>query len=148
MVDQMSSDFDPIGEPAPVIGPRKKNRRILVVDGDHSQAELLAGQFRKQGFATSTSHSGSDGYQKAHDELPDLIVMEARMPGIDGLHVARQLSDEPDTCHIPVIMLSGQARADVVRKSRAAGCEYFVRKPYDPNALLVLAETAMDGRNL
>ncbi len=147
MVDELPPEYDPVHEPQPVIGFRKNNRRILVVDNDHSQAEVLAHRFRKQGYAASTSYSGADGYKKAHDESPDLIIMEARLPGADGLHVARKLSDDPDTCTIPVIMLSGMAHADIVRKSRAAGCEYYVRKPYDPNALLLLAESAMSDQN-
>lgn len=146
MVDKLSSDIDPVHEPKPVIGVRKTNRRILVVDDDHSQAEVLAHRFRKQGFVASTSFSGSDGLQKAHDESPDLIIMDIRMPDVDGLHVTQQLSDDPETCHIPVILLSGMSRPDIIRKSRAAGCEYYVRKPYDPNALLMLAESAMNER--
>ena len=143
MIHEYKAGSDPVDEPQPVITPRGKNRRILVVDDDHGQAEVLAHRLRKQGFVASTSWSGQEGLQKAHDELPDLIIMDVRMPGLDGLHVARQLSDDPETCHIPVILLSGMSGPDIVRKSRAAGCEYYVRKPYDPNALLLLAESAM-----
>jgi two-component system cell cycle response regulator DivK len=147
VVNEISLGHDPVHEPEPVIRPRKKHRRILVVEDDHSQAEVLAHRFRKLGFAASTSLSGTEGLQKAHNELPDLIIMDIRMPGMDGLHVAQRLSDDPETCHIPVILLSGMSRPDIIRKSRAAGCEYYVRKPYDPNALLMLAESAMNERD-
>lgn len=144
MVNDVHTGFDPVHEPEPQIRPRQQGRRILVVDDDHGQAEVLVHRLRKLGFLTSTSHSGLDGLQKAHDELPDLIVMDVRMPDVDGLHVCRRLSDDPETCHIPVIVLSAMERPDIIRKSRAAGCEYYVRKPYDPNALLVLVESAIN----
>ena len=99
--------------------------------------------FRELGFATTTSYSGLDGLQKAHDELPDLIVMDVRMPEVNGLHVGQRLCDDPETCHIPVIVLSTMQRPDIIRKSRDTGCEYHIRKPYDANALMVLIETAI-----
>lgn len=147
MVHEVQAGFDPVHEPQPRIRPPQQKRRILVVDDDHAQAEVLANRFRKLGFLTSTSYSGLEGLQKAHDELPDLIVMDMRMPDVDGHHVCRRLSGDPDTCHIPVIVLSAMERPDIIRKSRAAGCEYHVRKPYDPNALLVLVESAIGQRH-
>ncbi len=60
-----------------------------------------------------------------------------RLPDIDGLSVCERLANSPDTCDIPVIILSGMERPDIIRRSRAAGCRCFVSKPYDPNALLI-----------
>ena len=72
--------------------------------------------------------------------------MDVRLPDTDGLHVCDKLSDDPHTSDIPVIILASMDRPDIIRKSRAAGCEYYVRKPYDPNALLLLSESAMNRR--
>lgn len=60
------------------------------------------------------------------------------------LRVCQQLVDNPATCDIPVIILSGMQRPDIIRRSRSAGCRYYVRKPYDPNALLVLIDQAIE----
>jgi FixJ family two-component response regulator len=54
--------------------------------------------------------------------------------------------DDAATCLIPIILISGQGDPSVVRRSRLAGCRYFVRKPYDPSALLLLARTAMEDQ--
>ncbi len=52
--------------------------------------------------------------------------------------------DNEATCDIPVIVVSGMESPDVIRRSRAAGCYYYLRKPYDPNALLTLIQQAID----
>ena len=70
--------------------------------------------------------------------------MDVGLPDGDGLMFCQRLADAPETCEIPVIILSGMDRADMVRQARAAGCQYFLRKPYDPNALLLLARHAID----
>jgi CheY-like chemotaxis protein len=80
----------------------------------------------------------------AQNERPDLVILDLRLPDIDGLEVCERLADSPDTCGIPIIILSGMERPDIVRRSRAAGCTFFVRKPYDPNALLALIQHSLD----
>jgi CheY-like chemotaxis protein len=77
-------------------------------------------------------------------DRPSLIVLDLRLPDTDGFSVCSQLVDDPATSEIPVIILSGMERPDIIRQSRAAGCQYFVRKPYDPNALLILIRQAID----
>ena len=61
-----------------------------------------------------------------------------------GFTVGESLADDPTTCSVPVIVLSGMERPHIIRRTRAAGCQYFVRKPYDPNALLVLIKSAIE----
>jgi CheY-like chemotaxis protein len=84
------------------------------------------------------------GLQLARAEHPDLILLDIRLPDIDGLSVCHVLNDDPETCDIPIIVLSGMERPDIIRRTRSAGCHYFLRKPYDPNALLMLAQAAID----
>ena len=72
------------------------------------------------------------------------MILDLRLPDVHGFSIpAEQLVDAAETCSIPVIMLSGMERPDIIRRCRAAGCTYFVRKPYDPNALLVLIRQAI-----
>jgi CheY-like chemotaxis protein len=135
---------DPVTAPEIEIRPRKVKQRILIVDDDHSQTEVLAYRFRTQGYHTVTAHTAEAGLQIARDEHPDLILLDIRLPDIDGLTVCHQLNDDSATCDIPIIVLSAMERPDIIRRTRSAGCHYFLRKPYDPNALLMLAQAAMD----
>jgi CheY-like chemotaxis protein len=69
--------------------------------------------------------------------------MDLRLPDADGLDLCQQLDESPSTCGIPVIVLSGMERPDIIRRAREVGCQYYVRKPYDPNALLLLIQHAL-----
>ncbi len=119
-------------------------QRILIVEDDEYLSEPLAIRLRSQGYEVSTAATGQDGWQLAISERPDLILLDLRLPDIDGFTLCGQLSDGPDTCHIPIIIVSGMERPDIIRRCRSAGSQYFVRKPYDPNALLVLIRNALD----
>jgi CheY-like chemotaxis protein len=121
----------------------KEQYSVLIVDDDAAMAEVLATRLASQGFRTLTAHQGQDGLALAKEKRPDLILLDLRLPDCDGFDVCAELDESPETTGIPIIILSGMARPDVIRKSRAAGCRYYVRKPYDPNALLLLIQQAI-----
>ena len=119
------------------------SRSVLIVDDDAGQTEILSFHLKKQGFTTLTENSGKSGLKTAKDEHPDLIVLDIHMPDLSGLEICERLNDEIATCNIPVIILSGSDETDVVRQARLAGSRFFVRKPYDPNVLLTLIQSAL-----
>jgi DNA-binding response OmpR family regulator len=123
--------------------PNQQVRRILIVDDDRDQADALAYALCKQGFDPLLAHTIQAGRVAVELHLPSLIIMDIRLPDGDGLSLCQQLADDPQTYQIPVIILSGMERPDIVRDARAAGCLFFLRKPYDPNALLLLARDAL-----
>ena len=129
----------------PQLSPLATSNRhsILIVDDDEVLVDVLSRRLRRQGFETATADSGGLGLAKALSNHPALIVLDLGLPDTDGLAICEQLADSPETCAIPVVILSGMERPDMVRRCRAAGCHYFVRKPYDPNALLVLIQHAI-----
>ncbi len=124
-----------------------KRDRILIVDDDEALADVLSRRLQQQGFEAISADCGRAGLAKACSDRPALIVLDLRLPDLDGFTICEQLADSPDTCAIPVIILSGMERPDILRRSRAAGCHYFVRKPYDPNALLTLIRQAIREAN-
>jgi len=129
----------------PKLAPVSRGERptILIVDDDDVLADVLSRRLQQQGFETTTADSGKSGIAKARSDRPDLIVLDLRLPDADGFSICQQLADSSDTCAIPVIILSGMERPDILRRCRAAGGLYFVRKPYDPNVLLILIRQAI-----
>ncbi|MCU0961256.1 MAG: response regulator [Pirellulaceae bacterium] len=121
------------------------NRRqaILIVDDDREQVAALALRLERLGFATLRAHEGRTGLQLARERHPDVVLLDLRLPDLDGLAICGELADGPETSHIPIIIVSGCDEPDVVRSARAAGCEYFIGKPYDPNVLLMLIQHAI-----
>jgi DNA-binding response OmpR family regulator len=116
---------------------------ILVVDDDTELVEAIGRRLTQQKFDVLIAKNGAQGRALAKRRHPDLILLDVRLPDMSGLDLCQELTDAPATCGIPVILISGSDQADVIRRSRAAGSEYFVRKPYDPKALLALIRHAL-----
>jgi CheY-like chemotaxis protein len=133
-------------QPQPAQENTGQRETILIVDDDEVVADVLSRRLQQQGFDTVTADTGAAGLAVARSEAPALIVLDVRLPDTDGFSLCQQLVDSPVTCGIPIIVLSGMERPDIVRRSRAAGCSFFLRKPYDPNVLLVLIRQAIDER--
>ena len=117
---------------------------VLIVEDDAALADVLSLRLSRQGFETTVAESGQLGLTLARAEQPDVILLDLRLPDMDGFELCQELVDDEATCEIPVIILSGLEQPDIIRRSRAAGCFYYVRKPYDPNALLALIQHAID----
>ena len=136
--------IETLEKPAPLATHLDRRQSILVIDDDAALADVLSRRLKQQGFYTKTADSGTEGLSMARSEHPDLILLDLRLPDKDGFSICEELADSPGTCNIPVIILTGMEQPDIIRRSRLAGCYYFVRKPYDPNALLVLIRQAIE----
>jgi CheY-like chemotaxis protein len=130
-------------QPESAVVTEDERPKILIVDDDDALAEVLSDRLRRQGFGTIIAETGEWGLAKARSDHPALIVLDLQLPDVDGFTVCEQLADSSETCAIPVIILSGMERPDILRRCRAAGGHYFVRKPYDPNVLLILIRQAI-----
>lgn len=137
MLDETTAELEPVETLDS--GPRT----ILIVDDDPDQAEVLSCRLLSQGYQTITADTGEGGLDLARAERPHLVLLDLCLPDTDGIEVCRELADDQSTTSIPIIIVSGEERPDVLRQARAAGSQYYVRKPYDPNALLVLIESAL-----
>lgn len=116
---------------------------ILLIDDDRDQCDVLAHRLTRQGFDVVAAGCGKLGWQAAMEVKPNAIILDVRLPDADGFEICADLADHPETSHIPVIIVSGSDCANAVRRSRSVGSRYYVRKPYDPNALLVLIGNAL-----
>ena len=120
------------------------DRSILIVDDDDAQVSALSYRFEQLGYRTMTANSGLQGLETAQERRPDVILLDLCLPDLEGFEVCERISSDAGTCHIPIIIVSGIDNADVVKRSRAAGCKFYLKKPYDPNSLLVLVEQAVN----
>ncbi len=131
-----------------LVAPVPRERiKILIIDDDADHLECLGMAFRRQGYEVLTARTAKAGMGHVHTHEPHLVIMDIHLPDGDGLQLCQRLTDQETTCDIPVIILSGSDRPDIVRNARAAGCQYFLRKPFDPNALLRLVEDSLGDRD-
>ena len=132
-----------VPELAPQEAAIEPPRQILIVDDDEDQVCALEHRLRRLGYQTAAARSAREALATAFEDHPDLVLLDLRLPDGDGFNVCETLSDSPSTCGIPIIVVSAMERPDIVRQARSAGCEFYVRKPYDPNVLLTLIEHAL-----
>lgn len=109
---------------------------VLVVDDNDSGRELLRRRLNRAGYRVITAHDGAEAVATAHAHHPDLILMDKRLPRLDGYAATRALQDAEDTCHIPVICLTADASEEDQQAACAAGCRGFVTKPVEFQTLL------------
>ena len=120
-----------------------QNPKVLVIDDDQDHVNVLKYHLGQQGFDVVWAFNGADGMELLKKEIPNLILLDIELPDTTGFEICGKISDDPLAYDIPVIFVSGVEQRDVLRQARAAGCSYYVRKPYDPNALLVLIKQTL-----
>jgi len=117
--------------------------KILVVDDDREIVRGLSIRLRAAGYEVRTAYNGEDGLAAAIEMLPDAIVLDIRMPGMDGFAVLDNLLRHNDTKSIPVVMLSANAIERAKAKALDLGACYFMEKPYDAVRLTQSIESAI-----
>lgn len=110
--------------------------KILIVDDDRQIAQGLDLRFRAAGFETSLAHDGKAGLALARDWLPDVMVLDLRMPVMDGMQVLAALASGVATRDIPVVVLSANVVDQAKCKSLDLGARCFMEKPFDAKQLL------------
>jgi DNA-binding response OmpR family regulator len=121
--------------------------RVLIVDDEADMTSLLAFNFSQSGFAVCTARDGNEAFEKARMFLPDVIVMDVRMPAMDGLAVCGMLRNVPTTRHIPVLIMTGQPSEQTRNLSKRAGAVDYLQKPFSPRDMIsrVRAALSRDG---
>lgn len=119
-------------------------RKILITEDDDLQMEILDYRFSEQGFQVIKAQTGRDAIDLASEHIPDAILMDVDLPDMSGMDLCQQLTDADATRDIPIVILSGSTDENIVRRARAAGSCFFLHKPFDPSALLLLVNQAID----
>ncbi len=103
--------------------------KVLVIDDDLTNLEIVS-QILKSEYIVKTSHLPPEGIEAIESFAPDLILMDVKMPGMDGFSVCNEIKQNPKTKDIPVIFLSAFALADFQEKGFAAGAVDYITKPF------------------
>ena len=106
-------------------------KRILCVEDNDDNQYMLHRRLTKAGFEVKIERNGAQVVAWAKTLLPDLIVMDLNLPGLNGWEATRQLKTQPETKHIPIIVLSAHAEESSREKARIAGCDAYHTKPID-----------------
>ncbi|MEI7699060.1 MAG: response regulator [Planctomycetia bacterium] len=128
---------------------------ILVIEDEQSIADVVTYNLRKEGFSVQWERDGRGGLARAQTLLPDLVILDLMLPGIDGLQICRILKSEPKTRTIPVMMLTARGAETDEIVGFNMGADDYVTKPFRVQplihrvrALLRRVETAESGKTV
>ena len=105
--------------------------KILIVEDNRMNMELVNVLLEIAGFISIQAQTAEKGISRAKEELPDLILMDLSLPGMDGLEAARILKADDRTCAIPIIAMTAHAMKGDEDKAKQAGCDGYITKPLD-----------------
>jgi CheY-like chemotaxis protein len=116
--------------------PREQTGTILVVDDDADTRTIFRTILVHSGFSVIESADGRDAVDQARAAMPQAIVMDASIPGIDGWEATRRLKAGHATARIPVLAVTALPAAAAQAQAEAAGCDGFIPKPAEPTQVL------------
>ncbi len=110
--------------------------QILIVDDSPTEIHVLRKMLEKNGFEVLEAGSGAEGIEKSRQIRPDLVLMDVVMPGLNGFQATRQLTRDPDTAEIPVIIVTTKNQETDRVWGMRQGAKDFLTKPVSEKILL------------
>lgn len=112
-------------------------KQILVIEDDFDILNLVDWHLRSEGFSVRTAQDGGKGLEAAIEHLPDLIILDLMLPGMDGLEICKSLKRNPKTEKIPVVMLTAKGEEVDRIVGLELGADDYIVKPFSPRELML-----------
>ena len=116
---------------------KKNGKSVLVIEDEVHLQRLMRFMLESAGYNVAIAGNGEDGLEYVkNNKVPDLIVLDILMPGLDGLAVLRALKVQNSTKNVPVVLLTALAQENVVLQGIKLGARDYIRKPFQPRELV------------
>ena len=119
--------------------------KVLLIDDDPRLVEALQIRLQASGYVVHTAGSGTDGLEAARRIVPQAIILDVNMPGMDGLEVCRMLRAEGQFGVTPIIVMSAITHEGVRRAAIEAGANQFMGKPYQAKQVMAAIQEAIEA---
>ncbi|MEW6657665.1 MAG: response regulator transcription factor [Thermodesulfobacteriota bacterium] len=120
--------------------------QILVIEDDEDILQLLKYNLAKEGYQVAAAVSGEGALRALKPNLPDLVLLDLMLPGMDGLEVCRLLKREAKTSRIPIIMLTAKGEEADIVTGLELGADDYITKPFSPRVMLARVRTVLRRR--
>ncbi len=110
--------------------------RVLIVDDSPTEIHVIRGILERNGYEVLTASNGEEGIDCASKEMPELILMDVVMPGLNGFQATRAITKDPKTQHIPIIIVSTKDQETDRVWGLRQGAKEYITKPVDEEKLL------------
>lgn len=121
----------------------QKSRTILIVDDEEHILQMLLMNMKTQGYRGLAASTGEEALSVAHKELPDLILLDVMLPGLDGVEICRRLKADPKTSRIPVLMVSAKSENRDKINGFQGGADDYITKPFSLEELFLRIKAAL-----
>tara|TARA_B100001540_G_scaffold312377_1_gene333385 strand:+ start:24 stop:725 length:702 start_codon:yes stop_codon:yes gene_type:complete len=121
----------------------EKTKNILIVDDEKDILELIKFNISNNGYKCFCAEDGEVAVKLAKNKIPDLIILDLMLPGIDGLDVCRILKNNKETKNIPILMLTAKTSDENIIEGLEAGADDYVTKPFSIKVLLARVENLL-----
>ena len=119
-------------------------KKILIVDDERDIVKALMIRLQSNGYHVVGAFDGVQGLFMANKEMPDLVIIDIRMPVGDGFSVVERLKQSNRTHRIPIIFLTGSPETNAEERAMGLGGRFYIKKPYDPEELLDAIKRALE----
>jgi len=117
-------------------------QKILVIEDDKFLRELMTEELKREGFFVVSVIDGEEGLEKIPQEIPDLVLLDLILPGIDGFEVLKRIKENPSISKIPVIILSNLGQKDNIDKGMNLGAtDYLIKAHFTPREIIAKVKT-------
>ena len=123
--------------------PTARRRTILVVDDEKDLVDLVTYNLQRNGYDVLCAYSGTEALEVAQRQVPDLVLLDLMLPGVDGTEVARRLRADARTAGVPIIMLTAKGEETDVVVGLTLGADDYVTKPFSMKILLARLTTVL-----
>ena len=113
-------------------------KRLLVVDDEPNLLRAVAACLKAENYEVSTARSGREALMQLAESVPDLVISDIRMPGMDGYKLARQLRGSPRTTLLPIVFLTAKDQTSDRIEGFRAGIDAYLTKPFEPDELVAV----------
>jgi twitching motility two-component system response regulator PilG len=122
-----------------------EKNRILVVEDEESLLKLESILFTSKGYDVTGARDGREALDSIAQSRPDLVVLDVMLPLLDGFEVCRAIKGNPETCAIPVVMLTAKKSSADLERGRVAGADAYLTKPFKSVRVLEVIEGLLKG---
>ena len=125
----------------------RTNPLILIADDEPNLRKIICLFLKRAGYGTVEARNGEEALELARHRLPDLVLMDVNMPGLDGFKSCRQIKESSDLRHIPVVICSANNRSEDMIEAIRAGAEDYVLKPFSRDTVLQKVRAGLDEKS-
>ena len=117
---------------------------VLVVDDSYAMARATSFLMEQAGHKSSIALDGVEALEKVKEEKPDLIILDLRMPRMDGIETCRRLRDSQEFRDVPIIVVTAEGEDEELAQAREAGADDCLTKPFNPPDLIQRVEAMLE----